>query len=93
MDLYNKHEILYEDIKYPNQESSEEIDYYVKSTIDRYFEDTNTDISDEDLYETMINRLKKIKIMSNKLRAYQGYSTLVLRYRENVYPNRFVELF
>jgi SAM-dependent methyltransferase len=91
MSTYNKFEIMHEEKHDIIEESHEEIQYYTKCTIDRA---TNqwTNCSKE-IYEALFNRLVKIKEMSNKLRPYQKYSVLVLRYRENIYPNRFVELF
>lgn len=91
MQLYNKFEIIYEDRNELIPETEDELKYYCKSTIDRTCKIHG--IKDERIYQTMLNRLFKIKAMSNDLRPYQRYSVLVLRFRKSVYPNRFVELF
>jgi len=91
MDIYNKFEILYEERCIMIQETEEEIRYYAKCTIDRTVKALN--IIDSDIYDAMFTRLVEIKTMSNELRPYQKYVVLVLRYREKIYPNRFIELF
>jgi len=91
MKLYNKLEILFEERNELVQETEEELNYYCKSTIDRACAMLN--ITDKKVYDTMYKRLYDIKKMSNDLRPYQMYSVLVLRYRKDIYPNRFVELF
>ncbi|MDI6738289.1 MAG: class I SAM-dependent methyltransferase [Nanoarchaeota archaeon] len=91
MKTYQGLEILFEERNNLLKETKEEIKHYCHSTIKRVCKLRN--ISDKRLYNAMFQRLYKIKIMSNKLRPYQGYSVLVLRYRSNVYPNRYVELF
>lgn len=91
MKLYNKLEIAYEDQNTLTQETEEELHYYCKCTIDRAVKMLK--ITDKAVYKAMYDRLYEVKKMSNDLRPYQMYSVLVLRYRKNVYPNRFVELF
>jgi SAM-dependent methyltransferase len=91
MSLYNKLEIIFEEKNELTQETEEELHYYCKCTIDRAC--SMLKIDDEKIYDVMYERLYEIKKMSNDLRPYQMYSVLVLRYRKNVYPNRFVELF
>lgn len=91
MKLYNKLEIVFEERNYLVKETKEELDYYCKCTIDRAC--AMIGINDKKIYNEMYKRLYQIKAMSNDLRPYQMYSVLVLRYRKNVYPNRFVELF
>lgn len=91
MDLYNKFEIIYEDRCELKQETEEDIRYYAKCTIDRAVKDLN--IEDKDTYDAMFDRLVEIKTISNELRPYQRYSVLVLRYRKDIYPKRFIELF
>ena len=91
MKLYNKFEIIYENRLPITQETEEEINYYAKCTIDRVVK--TMDIEDTEVYNCMLNRLISIKNMSNMLRPFQEYSVLVLRYREKIYPNRFIELF
>ena len=91
MSMFNKLEIIYEDKNDLCPETEDELQYYCKCTIDRACQIRK--INDQELKNAMFERLYKIKEMSNKLRPYQAYSVLVLRYRRNVYPNRFVELF
>ena len=91
MSMFNKLEIIYEDHNDLSQETEDELQYYCDCTINRACQIRN--ISDPDIRQAMFDRLYKIKEMSNKLRPYQSYATLVLRYRRSVYPNRYVELF
>lgn len=91
MQIYRGLEILYEEHNTPLQETEEELAHYCNSTTTRAC--AAHSISDPALYKTMYDRLYEIKSMSNKLRPYQGYVVLVLRYRSKVYPNRYVELF
>jgi 2-polyprenyl-3-methyl-5-hydroxy-6-metoxy-1,4-benzoquinol methylase len=91
MKLYNKLEIIFEERNELIKETDEEINYYCKSTIDRACKMLR--ITDKKIYQVMYNRLYNIKKATNNLRSYQKYSVLVLRYRKNIYPNRFVELF
>lgn len=91
MDMYNKLEIIFEERNHLVKETEDEIAYYCKCTVERACKIHK--INDERLYKTMYDRLFDVKKMSNNLRPYQMYSVLVLRYKKNVYPNRFVELF
>lgn len=91
MSLYRDFEIIYEDRENIMEESEEELEHYCKSTINRACQLRK--IEDEIIKESMYQRLMEIKRMSNKLRQYQNYSVLVLRYRKNIYPNRYTELF
>ena len=91
MSMFENLEIIYEDKNDLVEETEEELQYYCKCTIDRACKIRK--IKDETVRKAMFDRLYKIKEMSNKLRPYQSYSVLVLRYRKSVYPNRFVELF
>ncbi len=91
MKLYNKLEIIFEDRNDLIPETKEELDYYCKCTTDRAC--IMLGIHDAGVRKAIYNRLYDIKKMSNELRPYQRYSTLVLRYRKDIYPNRFVELF
>jgi len=91
MKLYNKLEIIFEEHNDLVQETEEELNYYCKCTVDRAYKMLKID--DEKAYIAMYDRLYEVKKMSNDLRPYQMYSVLVLKYRKNVYPNRFVELF
>ena len=91
MKIYNGLEIVYEDRNIPVLETEQEIDYYTSCTIERAKK--ILDITDSTVLNAMYERLKLIKITSNKLREYQKYNVLVLRYRKNLYPNRYVELF
>ncbi|MBP5698769.1 MAG: class I SAM-dependent methyltransferase [Alphaproteobacteria bacterium] len=91
MSMFNKLEIIYEDRNELCLETEDELQYYCRCTIDRACKIRN--ITDTALKQAMFDRLYKIKEMSNKLRPYQSYGVLVLRYRQSVYPKRFVELF
>lgn len=91
MKQYSKLEILFEERNTLVQETEEELHYYCKSTIDRAHKMLG--FTSHEVYDAMYKRLYDVKDMSNELRPYQEYSILVLRYREKIYPNRFVELF
>ncbi|WP_350307480.1 class I SAM-dependent methyltransferase [Photorhabdus viridis] len=91
MALYNNFNIHYEDRIIPEMETESELTHYCESTIIRACKIYN--ITDEEYYSVMYNRLYKIKEMSNKLRPYQGYSVIVFSYDKKIYPNRYVELF
>lgn len=91
MSLYKDFELLHEDRKNLVPETDDELNMYCKSTIDRFaqrFPEATPEIQ-----ELAYKRLMEIKVMSNKLRPYQAYSVLVLRYRAKCYQRRFVELF
>ncbi|WP_130807460.1 methyltransferase domain-containing protein [Senegalia massiliensis] len=89
MKLYKDFEILYEDRNQLRFESEEDISYYCDCITRRAVKNLNC----EDLYPVIYDRLYKIKEVTNELRKYQEYSVLVLRYRKNIYPERYVELF
>ncbi len=91
MSVYEGLELLYEDRKVPELETDKELDYYCRSTINRAVEDLG--LKESNIYETLYKRLYEIKMMSNKLREYQKYNILVHRFRSELYPNRYVELF
>jgi len=91
MNIYSDFEILFEEKSIPIPETEDELDHYCESTI-RKFEEEEGHLSEEDK-KIAYGRLMEIKIMSNELRPYQGYSTLVLRYRKSTYKKRCVELF
>jgi SAM-dependent methyltransferase len=91
MRLYKNLEIVYEDRNIIEMETEEELEHYCNSTIDRALDFHK--ITDEVVKKTMYDRLMEIKNMSNELRPYQNYSTLILKYRKNIYPNRFTEIF
>ena len=89
MKLYKDFEVVYEDRNILRLESEESIDYYCDCITKRAVESLNC----EDLYNVIYDRLHKIKEVTNELRKYQEYSVLVLRYRKNIFPQRYVELF
>jgi 2-polyprenyl-3-methyl-5-hydroxy-6-metoxy-1,4-benzoquinol methylase len=89
--MYSGLEVIYEERNDLLQETEEELAHYCNSTIDRVCKEKK--ISDREIYSALYNRLLRIKEMSNKLRPYQGYVVLVLRYNSKVFPNRYVELF
>jgi ubiquinone/menaquinone biosynthesis C-methylase UbiE len=92
MAVYKNLELIYENKCLLEQETVEELNYYCKCTIDR-LTSVKPEFTNPDLYKATYERLYKIKDMSNKLRPYQRYSVLVHRYRSNLYPARYVELF
>ncbi len=93
MDIYLNSglELMFEERKDIIPETEKELAFYTKCTIDRACLELG--ITNNEIYETMYKRLYSVKEMSNKLREYQSFSVLVLRYRQATYPNRFVELF
>ncbi|NRF25479.1 methyltransferase domain-containing protein [Vibrio coralliilyticus] len=91
MELYKGFDIYYEDRLKPELETTSELAHYCDSTITRACK--INDVSSEIIYKKMYDRLYKIKDLSNRLREYQEYSILVLKYERKEYPNRFVELF
>lgn len=91
MSVYEGLELIYEDRKKPIPETEEELQYYCKCTIDRVVQEKG--IKDEEIYQALFDRLYLIKKTSNDLREYQNYNILVHRYRKNLFPNRYVELF
>jgi 2-polyprenyl-3-methyl-5-hydroxy-6-metoxy-1,4-benzoquinol methylase len=91
MRIYQGFEIMYEERKEIMQETDEELANYCHSTIERCFIERG--LSDETIKPVLFNRLMEIKRMSNELREYQSYAVLVMRYRKDIYPNRYVELF
>ena len=91
MKAYSDFEIIYEDKCDLVEETEEELHNYCTATITRA---TNFHgIIDDEIKEVMYSRLMNIRKMTNVLRSYQNYTVLVLRYRKNVYPNRYIELF
>ena len=92
MKMYTDLEIIYEDRNELIMETEEEIQEYCRATTNRAVKILDKE-GDQEIYDAIYDRLYSIKEMSNELRPYQMYSVLVLRYRKNVYPNRYVELF
>ncbi len=91
MRMYAGFEVLYEDRCSIEPETPEELEHYCASTIERAA--SLRGVADPEVKEVMYKRLMDIKIMSNELRPYQMYSVLVLRYRSQIYPARYTELF
>lgn len=91
MAVYEGLDILYEDRNDLIPETNEELRHYCKSTIDRACNIHN--INSNELYDAMYERLFTVKNTSNLLRPYQSYNVLVLRYNQQTYPARYVELF
>ncbi len=88
---YSKYEILFEEIKSIEKETECELKIYCQNTIDRF--SLRNSITNSEILDYAYDRLKSIRRATNDLREYQKYTVLVLRYRQAVYPNRFVELF
>ncbi|MDD4381775.1 MAG: class I SAM-dependent methyltransferase [Candidatus Dojkabacteria bacterium] len=91
MSVYEGLELIYEDRKKPIPETEKELQYYCKCTIDRFVREKG--IKDEGIYRALFDRLYLIKKTSNDLREFQNYNILVHRYRKDLFPNRYVELF
>lgn len=91
MTPYRDFEILYEDRQSIEQETEEELEHYLTSSVSRAKESLGSD--DPDLGRAIRDRLCKIRRMSNRLRPYQGYVVLVLRHRRALHGRRYVELF
>lgn len=92
MEVYQGLELFYEHRTRPIPETEKELEYYCSSTIDRTVAH-NPELNTPEIRKVMFDRLFEIKEMSNLLRPYQSYSVLVHRYRKQIYPSRFVELF
>lgn len=91
MELYKDLEIIYQDHNDLYQETEQELTHYCAVTIERACK--MHDIHDDAVIQAMYDRLYNVRQATNSLRRYQKYSVLVLRYRQSVYPNRYVELF
>jgi SAM-dependent methyltransferase len=91
MKAYSDFEIIYEDRCELVEETEEELEAYCTATIARAADFHG--IVDDEVKQVMYSRLLEIRRMTNVLRRYQNYTVLVLRYRKNVYPSRYVELF
>jgi SAM-dependent methyltransferase len=83
--------LMYEHRSAMYQETAEEIEHYVLSTINRVCQ--QADIQDDAIRTAMIERLRLVKETTNLLRQYQHYAVLVYQYHKQQYPNRYVELF
>lgn len=90
MSVYEKYEVIYESRHLPYQETEQELKKYCTDTINRFAKVNN--VSDK-IIDDSYKRLYEIKHTSNILRPFQGYNVNVFRYRKNIYPNRFTELF
>ncbi|MCB9820197.1 class I SAM-dependent methyltransferase [Candidatus Nomurabacteria bacterium] len=91
MQPYRNLTLIYESRNTPVPETTEDLDYYCNSTIEKFSQQHPT-ITD-DVLLTMRTRLMEIKQMSNKLREYQKYNILVHKKDSRYYPHRYTELF
>lgn len=73
-------------------ETNEEIEHYSHSTIKRMADEHGL-ATDSEEYVAAFERLVGIKRAANELRRFQNYATLVHQYENNIYPNRYTELF
>lgn len=91
MQLYKGWEVIYQDHMdiYPETES--ELEHYCDGTVKRQLKEDG--VTSNEIFDVCYKRLLEIKHMSNLLRPYQKYTTLVLRYRKSIYPDRYIELF
>ena len=88
---YENFEILYESRKDIIPETEDQMKKYSKDTINKACELNG--ITDKKIIDYMYERMYEIKNICNELHKYFGYSVIVLRYRKDIYPNRYVELF
>lgn len=91
MRVYKGLEITYQDHMDIYLETNEELQHYCESTVSRVLSEQKC--SNDELFSECFARLLEIKTMSNALRTYQKYTTLVLRYRKSTFPHRYIELF
>lgn len=91
MDYYKNFEILYENRKDIIPETEAQMKKYCEDTINMACKLQN--ITNKKIIEYMYSRIYDIKDTCNELHKYFGYSIVVLRYRKDIYPNRYVELF
>ena len=89
--LYENYEVLYENRKDIIPETCEQMKKYSRDTINMACKLNG--ITDNEIRDYMYKRMYEIKDVCNELHKYFGYSIIVLRYRKNIYPNRFIELF
>lgn len=90
-DFYQEYETVYESRKSIVLETEQQMKTYAADTAARACQLHQIDSGS--LYQAMYNRLYEIKAVSNEIHRYQGYSVLVLRYLNSVFPHRFVEYF
>lgn len=88
---YSTLELVYENRKDIQPENETILQKYLTDTIQQAC--TIRGIDDSSIYSCMYTRLREIKEISNELHKRHSYSTMVYRYRQNIYPNRFVEMF
>ena len=88
---YENFEIIYENRKNIIPETKEQMEKYSQDTINNACKING--IIDQEIIDYMYKRMYEIKDVCNELHKYFEYSVIVLRYRKDVYPNRFVELF
>lgn len=88
---YENFEVIYENRKDIIPENEEQMKKYVKDTVDTACKFHN--INDKEIIDYMYERMYEIKDVCNELHKYFKYSIIVLRYRKDIYPNRYVELF
>jgi len=91
MEPYKGLRRLYNQVHPIRQETQEQLDHYCDSSIERA--KSELQLTDVNILEAMRSRLMDIKKMSNDLRPYQGYTTLVHQYVEGEYGKRYTELF
>lgn len=89
--IYADFEVAYEKRNEIVLETEKQIEKYTLDSVKRACEIRK--VESEEVFDAMYKRLYEIKKVSNELHAYQAYSVLVLRYLEDVYPNKFLELF
>lgn len=91
LDLFRGLDVIYQADHALTPETDDQIAHYCQSTIARACRQAS--IHEPRVREAMIERLRSVKEATNRLRAYQRYTVLVLRYDAATYPHRYVELF
>lgn len=92
MDYYKNFEIIYQSRKDIIIETKYQMEKYTYDTIRRSCELSNISYNQE-IFSYLYQRLYEIKNVCNKIHSYHSYSVLVLRFTQQIYPNRFVEMF
>lgn len=91
LDLFRGLDVLYQADHTLTPETNEQIAHYCRSTVERACRQAS--IYNPRIREAMMERLRSVKEATNRLRAHQHYTVLVLRYDAATYPQRYVELF
>lgn len=91
LDQFRGLDVIYQADHALTPETGDQIVHYCHSTIDRACRQSA--VTDPRVREAMLERLRAVKEATNRLRAHQRYTVLVLRHDAATYPHRYVELF